>query len=97
MPKIPRKKRKRKRHPLYPEPGASVLDSWDGLPKMKCPQLIEGMLSVSDVADLVSYEGLGYCIFTYIPSGKIKDRELGRLWEKARKAMVVVLERLDTP
>jgi len=98
MPRIPKKKTRRrvKPHPLYPEPGANVLDDWSGMPKIKPPEsLPKGKLTASQVQDYVTYEGLGFCVYSYIPSGKIADGELKELWETAREALFSLVSYMD--
>ncbi len=91
------KKKKKSRHPLYPEPGASVLSSYSGMPKLDPPEPLPrvGKLSVVEVIEHISYEGLGFCIYDYISSGKIEDAKLARLWKEARQALQAVVEYLD--
>lgn len=84
----------KKDHPLVPEPGAWVINSMKGMPTIEMPNPPPGPLSSNDVADVVAYEGLGFCIYTLIPAGKIKDRKLRGLWVKARAAMQKVMEEL---
>jgi len=76
-------------HPLAPEPGAWVLDDMKGMPKMSPPgPLPEGKVSTAELRDWhVAYEGLGFCIYDYIPAEKIEDPKLQTLWKKARQAM----------
>lgn len=81
---------------LYPEPGGWVLDKTKGMPDILSPDpLPSGPISASDVKDHVSYEGLGYCIYGYIPAKRISDKQLRKLWEKARVAMREVVDYLD--
>ena len=64
-------------HPLVPEPGGWVLDTYKGLPKIEPPdELPSGKLSVQQVYEQVSYEGLGFCIYHLIPVDRIADRKL---------------------
>jgi len=76
-------------HPLAPEPGAWVIDDMKGMPKMSPPpELPEGKVSTEELRDWhVAYEGLGFCIYHYIPAEKIEDPKLQTLWKKARQAM----------
>lgn len=92
------KPRKAKRHPLYPEPGAWVLGNIKGMPEVLPPKglVVGSALSAQVIRDeYVSYEGLGYCIYYYIPVTKIADKRLAKLWEAARKAMQEVVEYLE--
>ena len=78
-------------HPLAPEPGAWVLGDTKGMPKLEPPgALPEGnrCLSMAQIRDeYVAYEGLGFCIYEYIPAEKIKDPTLRSLWTQAQEAM----------
>jgi hypothetical protein len=80
-------------HPLVPEPGGWVLDTYKGLPEIEPPEpLPKGQLDVETVRDTVAYEGLGFCIYSLIPASRIKDRRLRKLWSDARAAMQKVQE-----
>jgi len=71
-----------------PEPGNWVFDTDKGMPKIHPPATLDGsMLSVDEVSEHVAYEGLGYCIYAYIPPGKIQDKKLADLWRKAQAEM----------
>lgn len=92
------KRPKQKRHPLYPEPGASVLDNWHGLPKLEPPESLpkEGKILSYEIRDQwIAYEGLGACLFL-IPTSKIKDIALQFLWVKAQRAMTEIVGYLET-
>jgi len=52
-------------------------------------------LNASAVKDLVSFEGLGFSIYSYIPPGRISDLQLRALWQDARAAMQKVVEYLE--
>lgn len=85
-----------RRHKLYPEPGAWVIDNYQRLPRIDPPKIFKLYdLTTKQVADLVEYEGLGYCIFSYISSEKIRDKALALKWKKAREAMLEVVLCLD--
>ncbi len=43
----------------------------------------------------IAYEGLGYCIYHYIPTAKIADNQLAALWMAARTAMQDVVDYLE--
>lgn len=80
-------------HPLIPEPGGWVLDTGKDMPKIEPPKpLPRGQLDTEVVRENVSYGGLGYCIYSFIPSDRIKDRRLRKLWKDARAAMQKVQE-----
>lgn len=94
--------KKRSKHLLYPEPGAHVLQSYEGLPKLSPPDpLPPGKISSHEIRDdYIAYEGLGYCVYSLIPSERIEDEKLKALWVQAREAMqdvVEYLEQLPTP
>ena len=74
-----------------------MLDAWKDLPKVEPPPPLKNdeKLTVAEVENLVAYEGLGYCIFTYISSGKIEDGELAILWEHAKQSMIAVVDYLS--
>lgn len=86
------------RHPLYPEPGAGVIDNYHGLPVLSPPPPLptDGLLSTEAVRDeYVSYEGLGFCVYSYIPADRIFDPILRGRWRRARTALQAVVEYLD--
>lgn len=85
------------KHPLSPEPGGWVIDKTKGLPLINPPEpLPKGKLTNRDVQDYVAYEGLGFSVYSLIPSSKIKDRKLAQLWKKARGEMQKIVEYLET-
>ena len=76
--------------------GTGVWDQPKGMPRPFCPEdLPRGKLTNSEVYDYITYESLGYCIWEYISSRKIEDKELRKLWLKANKAMSEVWNYLD--
>ncbi len=84
------------KHPLVPEPGGWVLDSYKGLPEIEPPgDLPKGKMSVPDVSEQVMYESLGFCIYHLIPASKIKDAKLRKLWIDARATLVKIQDYLD--
>ena len=89
-------KRVREVHPLYPEPGAWIVDRVKGMTFDMAPEpLPSEPLNASAVKDLVSFEGLGFSIYSYIPPGRISDLQLRALWQDARAAMQKVVEYLE--
>lgn len=88
---------KKRRHPLYPEPGAWVVDDIQGMPRLEPPPpLPDGPIPTDELRDqYVAYEGLGYCLYTYIPADRVEDKTLRALWRKARRAMQDVVEYLE--
>ena len=86
------------KHPLSPEPGAWVADEIKGFPKIYRPDELPrtGKISTKKLRDeLVAYEGLGFCLYSYVPTSKIEDAALRILWRKARKAMQDVVEYME--
>ena len=83
-------------HPLYPEPGGWVLDKVKGMPDIYAPgPLPHGPVDVETVRDIVSYEGLGFAIYSYIPAERISDLQLRMLWRDARAATQKIVEYLE--
>jgi len=70
------------------EPGTWIFDMPKGMPSV-CPPaaLPPGSLSVGTIRARVSYDGLGFCIYSLIPAARIADPRLKELWVKARAAM----------
>ena len=67
------------------------------MPKIEPPEpLPDGKLTNQEVGICVAYEGLGFAIYSLIPSNKIKDRHLAQLWRKARNEMQKIVEYLET-
>ena len=91
MPKRRRKKR------LQPEPGAWVNDEMHGMPKLKTPNKIPAfiVITTAQVREHIEYEGLGCCIWEYIPSERISDKRLRLLWSNARNAMLKIVNHLE--
>lgn len=74
-----------------------MLSSYSGMPKLDPPEPLKrvGKLSIAEVIEHISFEGLGFCIYDYISSGKIEDAKLARLWKEARQTLQAVVEYLD--
>lgn len=88
------------KHPLYPEPGAEVLDTWKDMPKLSPAPAIpkKGKLTKKEIRDqYVAYEGLGFCIHHHIPPEKIADTKLRNLWKKAKQALIDVVDEMEKP
>jgi hypothetical protein len=51
-----------------------------------CP-IDADMMTTEDIRREVEYEGLGFCIYEYLPPNKIEDRVLRALWKRAKEAM----------
>ena len=87
---------KQKAHPLYPEPGGWVIDEIKGMPKMQPPEpLPSGPISVRQLKEQISYEGLGFCLHSYIPEDRIGDISLRKLWHEARLALQKIVDFLE--
>ena len=84
--------------PLYPEPGLWVADDLKGLPVIEPPEPLPiGKLSSVDIRDEhIAYDGLGFCVYSYIPPEKIADVQLRKLWQRARRSMRDIVEYLET-
>lgn len=81
---------------IQAEPGAWVNDMPDGIPKPQPPEpLSEDKLSAHEIRELVAYEGLGFCIHSYIFPQRIADAELSQLWVKAKKSLQAVVDYLE--
>jgi hypothetical protein len=66
------------------------------MPKIEPPEpLPSGKLTNQEVATCIAYEGLGFAIYTLIPSSRIKDKRLAQLWKKARSEMQKIVEHLE--
>jgi hypothetical protein len=54
-------------------------------------------LTAQEIRDeYIAYEGLGECIWGYIPADMIGDKRLEVLWREAHRAMVAIIEYLET-
>lgn len=51
--------------------------------------------SVSQVADIISSEGLGYAIQSYLKSTQIKDEDLAEMWERASDILTEITEYIE--
>jgi hypothetical protein len=90
-------KTKRKKGSLpvnVPEPGQWTFDIPSGMPRPRTPDPLprEGLLTNEEVYEKVSYEGLGFCVYTYIPADRIKDQKLKELWKECRATMRQITE-----
>ena len=88
----PAKGVKQAKHPLgqkyVPVPGMWVFDTPKGMPNIQVPNdLPSGPLDNQEVYDQCVYNGIGDCVFEYIPSRRIADPKLRKLWKKASDAM----------
>jgi hypothetical protein len=89
-------KTKPKKPPLVPEPGQWIADITKGMPKICPPEPLpkRGKLDIEAMRDYISYEGLGFCVYEYIPHTRIEDAELRKLWSAARKSLQKIVERI---
>lgn len=83
---------KQTKHPLgqeyVPGTGLWVFDTPKGMPAIPLPDdLPSGPTDNQAVYDHCVYNGLGHCIFVLIPSRRIADPKLRKLWKKAHDAM----------
>jgi len=83
---------KQTKHPLgqqyVPVPGLWVFDQPKGMPSIQAPDdLPSGPIDNREVYDQCVYHGVGECVCEYIPSRRIADPKLRKLWEKAHDAM----------
>jgi len=83
---------KQSTHPLgqkyIPDPGLWVFDREKGMPPIPLPEpLPTGPLNNQIVYEQCAYNGLGDTLFEFIPSRRIADPKLRKLWKKARDAM----------
>ena len=83
---------KQTKHPLgqkyVPVPGLWVFDREKDMPPIHAPcELPSGPLDNQELYDQCTYNGLGDCIFENIPSRRIADPKLRKLWNKAHDAM----------
>jgi hypothetical protein len=68
------------------------------MPKLSPPgELPDGLIGTKELRDEhIAYEGLGFCIYTYIPASKIEDSKLRVLWKDARAAMQKIVNYMET-
>jgi len=66
------------------------------MPKIAPPEsLPKGKIETETIQDHVKYDGLGFCIYYFIPVNRIKDRKLAQLWKEARAKMQKIVEYLE--
>ena len=90
---------KQTNHPLgqeyVPNTGLWVFDVPKGMPKIHVPEpLPTGPIDNQTVYDACAYNGIGDCIAEQIPSRRIADPKLRKLWKKAKEAQEKVWEYL---
>jgi hypothetical protein len=93
-PKQGRQSVKQTKHPLgqkyVPEPGLWVFDRPKEMSPVHAPcDLPSGPIDNQELYDQCVYSGLGDCVMERIPSRKIADPKLRKLWKKAHDAMLV--------
>jgi hypothetical protein len=70
-------------------------DKTKGLPEIVIPEpLIGTSLSNEEIKSYISYEGLGYCLLTYIDAKKISDNKLKELWIDAKSKLKEIIQYL---
>jgi hypothetical protein len=83
--------------PIYPEPGTWVLNQPKGFdttgPPPELPR--DRKLNLQEAQQHIAYEGLGFCIFSYIKANRIEDKKLAELWKKANTAMKEVIKYVE--
>jgi hypothetical protein len=73
---------------FIPTPGLWVFDREPGMPAIHAPDALpSGPLDNQTVYDHCAYNGVGDCISEYIPSRRIADPKLRKLWKKAHDAV----------
>jgi hypothetical protein len=81
---------------LYPEPGTWAVSKTPGIADIEPPEpLSHELISANQVKDIISYEGLGFTLYSYLPAEQIADPKLKKLWQKARTAMQSIVEYLE--
>ena len=85
---------KTKKTGIWPEPGAWVLDMPKGMSTPQPPEPFTTRVSAYEIRDAIAYEGLGFCIHSYILPQKIADDNLRRLWVQANKSLQSVVDYL---
>lgn len=92
--KKPRKPRKSKStKQKYCGIGTWIYDSKPPI-KIERPDKLPDKLDANALRDYASYYGLGYCIHEYIPSNKIADKKIAKLWEECRKQIVQIIKEI---
>jgi len=81
-------KRKPKPESEYPEPGTGEIGP-------ALPRGDDKIPSWQIRDEYVSYEGLGFCVYTLIPSSMLEDKQLRILWATARQALQDIVEFLE--
>lgn len=89
------RKRKRKIAPTISQ-GAWVEDMPKGMPKIVIPHPLEKGQSLSndDLREYISYEGLGFCVQSYIDSERIEDETIASQWKKVKEEMDKLVDML---
>lgn len=71
--------------------GLWVYDRTKGMPPISKPIPLfkrgDKPLTIDEISDYITYDGLGYCVAHFIHAKDIQDKKLSTLWEKARKAL----------
>lgn len=89
------RKRKRKIAPIISQ-GAWVEDMPKGMPKIVIPSPLEHgqKLSNNELCEYISYEGLGFCVQSYIDSERIDDENVALQWKKVKDEMDKLVDML---
>ena len=79
----------------YPEPGKWVTQLPKGMAASEPPEVLpDTKLSALEIRELVAHEGLGFCIYEYISSQRISDKELALMWRKTRQSLQEIVDYL---
>ena len=72
--------------------GTWVLENFKNMPKISQPAPLDKKKKYSriEIRDIVSYEGIGFCIMDYISSKMIDDGELSKMWEEAKTILIKI-------
>lgn len=71
--------------------GAWAKDIPKGMPKIEEPEPLKNVrLSVSEIRNIISEEGLGYAIIEYVDPKKITDDILRGMWTIAKKQLMEI-------
>jgi hypothetical protein len=66
------------------------------MPPINPPSALpSGLLPTGVIKAQVSYEGLGFCLYSFIKAERIADPQLRELWAKTRAGMQEIVMYLD--
>lgn len=61
-----------------------------GMPKLSDPEPQNNDLNLTEIRDIISYEGLGWSIHHYIQPSQITDPKLREMWIEAKNKMIEI-------